>query len=327
MQLDNVAVALRPRSAWESIDLGVGMLQQWWRTLYASFLPVYLAGVALAFGAGWAWDKAWVSLVVLWWLKPLFDRVVLHVVSRAVFGEAIGVRRALAEARAWLGTRVLWALTLGRIDMARSFHLPVTQLEGQRGRAGRERRKLLGRRAHGYAVWLTVACLHFEVVAIWSIDMLGQLLVPAKASEGATFAEAFFAGAEMDNVFDFADFAIYALAVLAIEPLYVAAGFALYLNRRTLLEGWDLEVALRRMAERRAAPARGAATAALALVAAALLALAPLPPAQAAAKDPRAEIAEVLKDPMFPHQRERMRWQRRAAEPQQAGAGWDLRWL
>jgi hypothetical protein len=330
VQLDNVAVALRPRSAWESIDLGVGMLQQWWRTLYASFAPVYLAGVALAFAAGWAWDRAWVSLVVLWWLKPLFDRVALHVVSRAVFGEAIGVRRALADARAWLGTRVPWALTLGRIDMARSFHLPVTQLEGQRGRASRERRRLLGRRAHGYAVWLTVACLHFEVVAIWSIDMLGQLLVPAKASEGTTFAEAFFAGAEMDNVFGFADFAIYALAVLAIEPLYVAAGFALYLNRRTLLEGWDLEVALRRMAERRAPPARGAATAAMALVAAALLALAPLPPAQAqsAAKDPRAEIAEVLKDPMFPHQRERMRWQRRAAaEPDKSGSGWDLRWL
>ena len=120
MQLDNVAVALRPRSAWESIDLGVGMLQQWWRTLYASFAPVYLAGVALAFAAGWAWDRAWVSLVVLWWLKPVFDRVALHVVSRAVFGEAIGVRRALAEARAWLGTRLAWALTLGRIDMARS---------------------------------------------------------------------------------------------------------------------------------------------------------------------------------------------------------------
>ena len=27
-------------------------------------------------------------------------------------------------------------------------------------------------------------------------------------------------------------------------------GFALYLNRRTLLEGWDIEVALRRIAER-----------------------------------------------------------------------------
>jgi hypothetical protein len=330
VQLDNVAVALRPRSAWESIDLGVGMLQRWWRSLYASFAAVYLFGVALAFAAGWAWDKAWVSLVVLWWLKPLFDRVALHVVSRAVFGEAIGVRRALAEARAWLGTRLPWALTLGRIDMARSFHLPVTQLEGQRGRAGRERRKLLGRRAHGYAVWLTLACLHFEVVAIWSADMLGQLLVPAAGNAGTSIAEAFFEGAEVGNVFGFADFAIYALAVLAIEPLYVATGFALYLNRRTLLEGWDLEVALRRMAERRAAPARGAATAAAALLAAALIALAPLPQAQAqpAAKDPRAEIAEVLKDPEFPHKRERMQWQRRpGVEPEQRGSGLDLRWL
>ncbi len=48
-------------------------------------------------------------------------------------------------------------------------------------------------------------------------------------------------------------------AVMAIvEPFYVAGGFALYLNRRTALEGWDLEVALRRMGERAQAASRSA---------------------------------------------------------------------
>ena len=35
-----------------------------------------------------------------------------------------------------------------------------------------------------------------------------------------------------------------------VEPLYVAGGFSLYLNRRTVLEGWDIEIAFRRMARR-----------------------------------------------------------------------------
>jgi hypothetical protein len=38
----------------------------------------------------------------------------------------------------------------------------------------------------------------------------------------------------------------YALAVLFLEPFYVAAGFALYLNRRAELEAWDIEQDLRR---------------------------------------------------------------------------------
>jgi len=40
------------------------------------------------------------------------------------------------------------------------------------------------------------------------------------------------------------------LALLVVEPFYAAAGFALYLNRRTELEGWDLEQAFRGLADR-----------------------------------------------------------------------------
>src|SRR6185312_10963416 len=40
------------------------------------------------------------------------------------------------------------------------------------------------------------------------------------------------------------------LAMSAIEPLYVACGFALYLNRRTQLEAWDIDLAFRRLRAR-----------------------------------------------------------------------------
>jgi len=38
----------------------------------------------------------------------------------------------------------------------------------------------------------------------------------------------------------------YAIAVLFLEPFYVAGGFAMYLHRRAELEAWDIEQEFRR---------------------------------------------------------------------------------
>jgi hypothetical protein len=244
-----------------------------------------------------------VALLFVWWLKPLYDRVVLHVLSRAVFGEVQSPRHVLGSAREWLGTGLAMALTFGRFDTARSFNLPVRQLEGQRARAGRERRSVLGRRVSSYATWLTIVCVHFEAVLAWSLAQLTSLFLPAKAFDGRDFTEAFISG----RIFGYDDVLAYVVAVLLLEPFYVAAGFALYLNRRTLLEGWDIEVALRKITQRHAA---------------ALLFVCLLVPLAALAapgdgnsgrefRDAKREIAEVLKAPEFPHQVETMQWQRR----------------
>ena len=41
-----------------------------------------------------------------------------------------------------------------------------------------------------------------------------------------------------------------ALVLVVWEPIYVACGFSLYLNRRTVLEAWDIELVFRRMRQR-----------------------------------------------------------------------------
>ncbi len=38
-----------------------------------------------------------------------------------------------------------------------------------------------------------------------------------------------------------AGLACFALAVAIVEPFFVGAGFAMYLNRRVELEAWDIE--------------------------------------------------------------------------------------
>ncbi len=305
MQPADIAVTLRRRTPWEAMDLGLAMLQRWWRLCYAPHLIVGVLVVTGAWALGWWLERPWLAILLVWWMKPLYDRLVLHVLSRAVFGEMQSTREVLTRrAGEWLGAGLLpYLLFRWWPDMARSFNLPVRQLEGQTGAAGRERRTVLGRRASSYAVWLTVVCLNFELVLYWSLERFTQIFLPAKAFEGRSLADIFATG----ELFSQADLVAYAAAVLLLEPFYVAAGFALYLNRRTLLEGWDVEVALRRIAESRAkAPA-----AAVAVLMACVALLVAAPPAAAQEKSPKQEIAEVLKAPEFPHQRDTTRWQRR----------------
>jgi len=319
MQAADLAITLRRRSPWEAMDLGLSMLQRWWRAVYVPHLIVALPIMAAAIATGWYFERAWLGILLIWWLKPVYDRVVLHVLSRAVFGELQGTRAVLGSAKEWLRTGLFGALLIRAIwfDLARSFNLPVRQLEGQRGSAARERRGILGRRIGAYAVWLTLVAFALEIIVLWtSFGLMADLFLPAKADTGsASLWEAVFGDAEDGaKIFDHEDMFSYALAVLVFEPFYVAAGFGLYLNRRTQLEGWDIEVALRRIAQRHAA----AVVFVLALI------IGMPPPAQAQERSARTEIQEVLKAKEFGYYREVKRWERREKERAQTG---DYTWL
>jgi len=309
-----LSITLRKRTPWEACDLGLAMLRQWWRPIYASHLVVGAAIAAIALAVGSMTGRIWLAFFLVWWLKPLYDRVVLHVLSRAVFGDVQAPRTVFAHAGEWLGTGLFMALTFGRFDLARSFNLPVRQLEDLRGGAARRRRELLGRRSRGHAVWLHVLCLLLELLVVFiSLDSLLELFVPAKANEGLSLRQLFLPGAG-DTFWTLRDAAIYAAAVLLFEPLYVAAGFGLYLNRRIQLEGWDIEMSLRAIVEKRSAK-RGLSMSAAAVACCGLLFLAfpPQPRAQDA-KDPKVEMAEVLKDPQFGRWEETTSWKRRSPD-------------
>ena len=301
------------------MDLGLTMLQRWGRQVYLPHVLFAIPLMAAAIAAGWWFERAWVALLAIWWMKPAYDRVVLHVLSRAVFGELPTTRAVFGAAKEWLRTGLLTALLL-RLwpDTSRSFTLPVRQLEGQSGRAGRERRAVLGRRIGSYATWLTLTCLAIEILVLTgSFGLITELFLPAKASEGGGLLELMFGNSEdTDTVFGFDDAFAYAAAVLVLEPFYVAAGFGLYLNRRTLLEGWDIEVALRSIAARHAAV--------LVLVIGMGAALMPFQ-SYAQEKDPKQEISKVLEAKEFGYYRDVKRWQSRERDSQ--GKGWDLGWL
>lgn len=243
MRLEDIAVNLRVRNTYEAIDLGYAMTLAWRRDIFPVWGSVYLVfGLVINL---LCFAKPIIALFVLWWLKPAFDRVILHVLSGAAFGAPPSLSatwRALPSL--WWNNGLLFALTLGRFDLARSFSLPVTQLERQFGKAGRIRRTVLGREGRGAAVWLTAISAHFEVLMGLSIYLFVSLLVPG-AADAFDFYAWFFAEPTISS--QYISNAVTALAVILLEPFFVAAGFALYLNARTVLEGWDIELAFKRM--------------------------------------------------------------------------------
>ncbi|EXI67457.1 MAG: hypothetical protein AW08_02013 [Candidatus Accumulibacter adjunctus] len=333
MRLEDIAVRLRRRSAWEAIDLGQAMLRQWAVRIYGAWFATYwLAGLLLL--AFWPWPGYVIAL--LWWLKPLFDRVLLHVCSRSLFGEACSVRDVLRELpRLLRAPGLISGLSLRRFSLARSLLLPVWQLEQQRGAAARARFALLGRRCHGHAAWLTFFCANMSSVLLLSLLFVLFALVPGEHRHWSPWD---WLGDEESRFGHLLAALGFMLAETIIEPLYVASGFSLYLNRRSELEGWDIELGLRRLAQRLAAervgapsmlvlvaltagavwlspaPALAAAPPVVATVVAGdagvAAAVAPVRPPAAA----RAVVDAVLAEPVFGQLREDWRWHWRQQE-------------
>ena len=297
-----MAVRLRPRNPTEALDLGFALVREHAASVYGTWLAAYLPVAFLVYAL--LWDHPFIAWCVLWWLKPLFDRILLALLSRSLFGEPTGPRATLGSPRQWLfGTRIFAALTWGRFDLARSFHLPVHQLERTRGKPGRQRIRLLDRDARGAASWLTFLLLGVEMFLVIAVSLALALLVPVQVPIESLYDTIFRSGLASDGALLGA--VLGTLATSLVEPVYVAGGFTLYLQRRTLLEGWDIELRFRHLAERLAAPAASATgVAAALLLACVLLPMPSVSHAQAEApaareKDPAKEIKAVLAQPVF----------------------------
>lgn len=279
----------RTRAAMEAADLGLSLLQTHWRRVAAVWgLQLgFLLALLLPFLHR---TPLWI-LVALWWLKPWLDRGVLFVLSRAVFGQPASVWDFLGEWRSVHRRGLVAGLLWRRLSPMRSYVLPVSQLEGLRGAGYRRRARVLTRKGGGTGFLLTCSGWAFTLLTAAGFIGLLQAMMPAGSrvqvwdgfnNPGLGF-QWFLLGVGL-------------LALTLTEPLFVAGGFGLYLNRRTHLEGWDLELAFRRLAARLAAPL------ALALLLAWTMPLAaqapiPEPVAQAPASEAPEDAPQAIQPP------------------------------
>lgn len=243
MELEGISVAVRERSGWSAIDLGFSLARQWWRGLFLSWLLPASAVFTLFHLV--LHNYPGIAILLTWWLKPVYDRFPLYILSKRLFGESVSVTDCLRNWRSICRFDMLPWLLWRRLNPLRSFIMPVTLLEGLGGRARQRRLAALQMRASGYALWLTTICIHIETLLVLAALFTVFLLVPPEVNPDlvALLVEA-------EGPLIWAGNLLSLLAMALVAPFYVSSGFTLYINRRIDLEAWDIELTFRRLAQR-----------------------------------------------------------------------------
>lgn len=252
MQLSQIKADIRLRSPWEAVDLGFAMVQTWSKTIYAPW-ALFLLGFATLLWSIVPEDSLWLAPLILWWSKPVYDRLLLYILSQELF--------SLSEGGLWyslkklpslmLGNGLMGGLTIRRLSASRGFNLPIWQLEGLKGPARKKRQNILQTTAHSQAVWLMIACTHIEVILNFAFFGLVFLWLPSSMQEN--FFSQFILEESTETMgywIELLSYIFYTLSIIIMEPFYVAGCFGLYINRRTQLESWDIELVFRNMADR-----------------------------------------------------------------------------
>ena len=241
------ALFLRRRSVWEAVDSGVLL----WRHSFVCFipffaLPVWIIACALRLLPD---GFVWLSYLILWWLKPLFDRLALHVVSLRFFGSPPPSRAKELCKGLWKNLRkglagdLLWR----RFSPGRAACMPVRILE-RVGRAQyRQRKKALAIGGLGFCSLISGLGLVMEGMLLFGeivfVIMVTQIFSPSALTHMRENMETM-------EIFIFAAFC---LNYILVESLYVCMGFGVYINSRVEVEGWDLQILFRKFAGRDAA--------------------------------------------------------------------------
>lgn len=241
MDLSRIRVEARVRRPWEAIDLGFVLARQWWKPLFLSWaLPSFALYIVLS---ALFYPRPWVAPLLVWWLKPFWDRGPLYVASRILFGDNVGARQMLNALFGLYKTDWLPWLCWRRLSLSRAYEMPVTVLEHLQGKPRRARLTILRSRHSNAAHWLTAICAHLEALITMGAISMAALMLPEQIRLGATQ----FMAAQAGVVQQIGGLLSYA-AMALIAPFYTMAGFTLYMSRRIELEAWDIEIRFRHLA-------------------------------------------------------------------------------
>jgi hypothetical protein len=223
----------------EAADLGVRLCQSAARSVYLCYGLVALPVLALALAT---FELAgWLPTLAMWCAKPWLDRTILFVLSRAAFGQRTRPVDVWREQRQVWWRQLLFTWTIRRISLWRSLTAPVYQLEGLSIFGAGARVRQIRRRNAGSALMMMSAFSMAETALTVALISCVFWFAPTGRAPAAFELVSGESGA-LSLTLPIA----YAIAVLFLEPFYVAAGFAMYLNRRAELEAWDIEQEFRR---------------------------------------------------------------------------------
>ncbi len=321
MNLDTVTVNLRPRTPWEAIDCGFLLARRWYWQLWllwllnAVVLLLLLVGISLLLpGLTAKW-----TLLLFWITKPLCEPPLLSWISRALFGSSNRIKDTLRATWQEFSAARLGAILLNRCSPFRSFSLPVLLLEQLKGQERRTRLKLL-KEGYETAMMLSLGACCLELILTLSLMTLLFWFVPDEL-RWVDFGSFVFTPDNWLLLFS------YVISCSLCGPLYVCAGFMLYISRRVELEAWDIEIGFKRIRQRLTKRRQGAVR----TVGTCLLLLFCSLPLNAdcgwalEAEDPetaRAAITTVLEDKTFGEKVTKYRWVAKKKDTPQEDSIW-----
>ena len=226
---DISALSLRRRGVWEAVDSGVLL----WRSNFTYLLPFFAIPV---------WFIAWglrllpgnfvyLSYLVLWWLKPFFDRLVLFVVSRNFLNTPFKFIELVKMKNGLLGD-LLWR----RFNLSRSASMPIRVLENLNNKQFALRKKALHSSGLAFSNIISPLSLIMEFMLLFGevlfFLMFVQLFFPIYLSNILNYGE----------TVEIFIYMLFCFNYILVESIYVCMGFGLYINGRVELEGWDLQL-------------------------------------------------------------------------------------
>lgn len=250
MKIEEITAVIRPRAPWEAVDLGFALARHHLPRLLSLWLALVIPWwvlIVLLFGA-----QFW-SFVLVWFFKPFYDWLVVFYLGRALFGVRPAWREILRETPRPVLRHAFDLLILRRLSLYRSLLLPVRVLEGQKGGAYAKRASVITSHGGGTAFSLLACSGLFEVLAAVGVSALVYTLLPDMMKpDMAEVGEMMLGDALKDphSPLRWVLLLSYLAAIPFVEIFYVGGGFGLYLNTRTHMEGWDIDLAFRRIAAR-----------------------------------------------------------------------------
>jgi len=246
LQNNQIDKTLSPTSSWQAIDNGILFAKSYYSSVWKPLIFLLLFTALLLILLLPENYIQWVVFII-WWLKPLYERIILGIYSESMTGTKVRFVDSLRKTTKYIFGTSLWRdLTINRISLIRTFKLPVYQLEKQTGQAAKNRLKVLSPSTANRAANLTFLAVHLEMLVTITILSMVWYLIPQEII--STIFNGNFTGE--GHSFQLITIILYCITLLVLEPFYVASGFNLYLNKRVILEGWDIEIGFKNLVNR-----------------------------------------------------------------------------
>lgn len=301
MDLSKISVQVRPRNPYEAIDLGFVMARQWYLPLILLWLLPALPVMAVSYVV-FMQQPLW-ALLLVWWLKPLLEAIQLRFISEKLFDDSVHWRQTLRDARHIALHQWFAKLVTQRLAFARSFNMPVGELEQLTGKRRQQRLDTLHRGAGSSGLWLTFAGHSIETILVFAVFSTAWMFIPMEMDIDFEL-DMLFSSPLLFPTITIAGF----IAMTLAAPFYVCAGFMLYINRRTWLEAWDIELTFRQLSNDYAKPIKTMGMLALLLSISGLLTLPQPAQAELSREESQQRIIEILEADAFHEIKEEERW-------------------